>query len=150
MCYESLRASRLAAAVLHAERQRLRETRPSNASEAKDYIAHLTEWDANILTETAGLNEEYNQVEQERLMIERKAKFAKYIDAVKTKNLRLDGNLDEQFQVKAKFHPVVDKAKAAAAGEIATKRDADDTRTELLQRGRMQRGHHDDGSDDDS
>ena len=154
MCYESLRASRLAVAVLHAERQRLRETEPSNASEAKEYISHLTEWDANILTETAGLNEEYNEVEQERLMIERKAKFAKYIDAVKSKNLRLDGNLDEQFQVKAKFHPIVDKAKAAAAvkaaGESATKREADDTRAELLQRGRMQRGHHDDGSDDES
>lgn len=154
VCYESLRASRLAVAVLHAERQRLRETRPSNASEAKEYIAHLTEWDANILTETAGLNDEYNQVEQERLMIERKAKFAKYIDAVKTKKLRLDGNLDEQFQVKAKFHPVVDQAKAAAAkaaGESANKREADDTRAELLERGRMQRGHHeDDGSDDES
>jgi hypothetical protein len=154
MCYESLRASRVAVAVLHAERQRLREHKPSNASEAKEYIAHLTEWDANITSEMAGVNEEYNQVEQERLNIERKAKFAKYIDAVKSKNLRLDGNLDEQFQVKAKFHPVVDKAKAAAAvkaaGEGASKREADDTRAELLQRGRMQRGHHDEGSDDES
>ena len=94
-------------------------------------------------------------MEQERLNIERKAKFAKYIEAVKTKNLRLDGNLDEQFQVKAKFHPVVDKAKAAAAakaaGESASKREADDTRAELLHRGRMQRGDHDDdGSDGES
>jgi hypothetical protein len=151
-CYESLRASRFAVAVLHAERQRLRETRPANAVEAEQYIAQLTEWDANTIQEEEGLNEEYNLIAEERLTIERKAKFAKYIESIKTKNLRLDGDLDEQFQVKAKFQPVVDKAKAAAAAQAAadstSNREADDTRAELLQRGKMQRGHDDDGSDD--
>lgn len=151
VCCEALRASRVAVAALHVEQQRLRKTRPSSALEAEEYIAQLTQWDVNIKAETEGLNEEYEQIGDERLNIERKAKFAKYIDAIKTKSLRLDGNLDEQFLVKAKFHAEAEKVEPAAAdrtrGEATSKREADDTRAQLLQRGRMHRGHHDDDDD---
>lgn len=146
-CWESLRALRFAFSVLQEERQRLRKMLPTNAAEAEHYIELLTGWETSALADEEGMNDEYNLATEERLNIERKEKFAKYIGAVKSNSLKLDGDLDEQFQVKAKFQPAANDAAVATAAKSAADKQSSqsgqDTRAELLQRGRAMQGQED-------
>ena len=88
------------------------------------------------------MHDEYNLATEERLTIERKEKFANYIGTVKSKSLKLDGDLDEQFQVKAKFKKAAEALAAkAAAGDMVAQ-------IEILLRGRaMQNAYDSDDSD---
>ena len=133
-CAQTLRVSRLALAVMRSEQKRLNLYKPTSAADAERYIGALDQWDQHIQAEKEGVEEEQKEVWDERLTIERKAKFADYIKAVKTQALRLDGDLDAQFEVKGKFQAAATKATTAAKAAPERPKPVDDVREQVLKR----------------
>ena len=133
-CAQTLRVSRLALAVMRSEQKRLNLYKPTSAADAERYIGALDQWDQHIQAENERVAEEHTQVTDERLTIERKAKFADYIKAVKTQALRLDGDLDAQFEVKGKFQAAATKATTAAKAAPERPKPVDDVREQVLKR----------------
>ena len=133
-CAQTLRVSRLALAMMRSEQKRLNLYKPTSAADAERYIGALDQWDQHIQAENERVAEEHTQVTDERLTIERKAKFADYIKAVKTQALRLDGDLDAQFEVKGKFQAAATQATTAAKAAPERSKPVDDVREQVLKR----------------
>jgi len=104
-CSAALKAARYGAAVVQLEQKRLARSEKdvSTSAEAKAYVSSLSTWGAGIDEETREIAEDWTLCSEEKLTIERKEKFATYIDVVKSKSLSLEGDIDSKFAVKKKL-----------------------------------------------
>lgn len=68
-------------------------------ADAEAYVKTLTSWVSLLEKERDDIAQDWSMLKEEKLLIERKEKFASYIQAVKSKKVSLGGELDELFKV---------------------------------------------------
>jgi hypothetical protein len=104
-CTIALQAARFAAALACLEVKQLFATDKtiSNQADAKAYVQKLSSWTTLLEHESNELAEDWTLLKEERLNIERKEKFAAYIQAVKSEKpvLTAGHDIDAMYRVDA-------------------------------------------------
>jgi hypothetical protein len=129
----------------------------ANHTEGEAYVKAWSGWHKKLEAEIETVDDDWSQLQEEEGNIRRKLKFARYVSIIKGQKLKLDGDMDNMFQIKKSFKSAVKKsmmvaalsgagAAAAATEKAAEKEEQDDAMRAAIKN----RQHNSSDSDSDS